>query len=61
MELPSSPLYCPSIQGHQMLVQKCHLLINQGQLDDVVTVAKQLLFHEWRLLEAAKSGYLGSF
>ena len=41
-----------------MLLQKCHLLHAQGKLDDFLETAKELLFHEWREIEAENSQFL---
>ncbi|XP_052256802.1 general transcription factor 3C polypeptide 3-like isoform X1 [Dreissena polymorpha] len=39
-------------EEQQMLRQKCFLLISQGKLDDLVVTLKQLLFQEWKTMEA---------
>lgn len=45
-------------EEQQMLLQKCHLLNVQGKLDEFLITAKQLLFQEWRELEAENMSYL---
>ena len=38
-----------------MLLQKCHLLDSQGKLDEFLECGKQLLFQEWKDVEADES------
>ncbi|XP_053394671.1 general transcription factor 3C polypeptide 3-like [Mercenaria mercenaria] len=47
-----------SKEEQQMLLQKCHLLHAHGKLDEFLETAKQLLFHEWREIEAENMSYL---
>jgi len=48
-------------QEQQMLLQKCHLLNAQGKLDEFLSTAKELLFQEWREVEAEHSNALSLF
>ena len=41
-----------------MLLQKCHLLHSQGKLDELVESIKQLLFQEWKDVEADESKFI---
>ena len=38
-----------------MLLQKCYLLHSQGKLDEFLECGKQLLFQEWKEVEADES------
>ena len=46
-----------SLQELQMLLQKCYLLHGHGKIDEFLESGKQLLFQEWKDVEADESKF----